>query len=101
MRTRLNLLDYIWVNILLITIGYQSAVAQSIPTGFAHVTVSNQWNQAVGLTFTKDGSAMFVWERAGTVWVVINNQKQLLIDISDEVGSFHDVGLLGFALHPN
>ncbi|HTF17513.1 MAG TPA: putative Ig domain-containing protein, partial [Chryseolinea sp.] len=74
--------------------------AQAPPAGFASVTVSNQWTEAVGLTFTQDGSKMFVWERGGKVWVVVNNQKQLLLDISDEVGAWWDHGLLGFALHP-
>ena len=64
-------------------------------------TISNQWNEVVGMSFTKDGNSMFVWERGGRVYVVINNQKQLLLDISDEVGGWHDHGLLGFALHPN
>jgi len=43
---------------------------------------------------------MFVWERPGKVWVTENNQKQLLLDISQEVGGYRDFGLLGFALHP-
>jgi PKD repeat protein len=32
--------------------------------------------------------------------VVENGQRQLLLDISEEVGAWHDHGLLGFALHP-
>ena len=56
--------------------------------------------QAVGLTFSEDGTEMFVWERDGSSWVVKNNQKQLMIDISEEVLGFHDHGMLGFALHP-
>ncbi|HMG88446.1 MAG TPA: PQQ-dependent sugar dehydrogenase, partial [Chryseolinea sp.] len=79
---------------------FSNSFAQNPPSGFASVTVSNQWNEAVGLTFGDDGTEMFVWERGGRVWVVKNNQKQLLIDISDEVGAFHDHGLIGFALHP-
>jgi glucose/arabinose dehydrogenase len=75
--------------------------AQTPPVGFASTTVSGQWNEAVGLTFSEDGTEMFVWERGGRVWVEKNNQKQLLIDISDEVGAWHDLGLLGFALHPH
>jgi glucose/arabinose dehydrogenase len=77
-----------------------SVGAQAPPAGFASVTVSGQWTEAVGLAFTQDGSKMFVWERGGKVWVVVNNQKQLVLDISDEVGSWWDHGLLGFALHP-
>ena len=44
---------------------------------------------------------MFVWEKAGKVWVVENGIKSLLIDISPEVGNWNDFGLLGFALHPD
>ncbi len=43
---------------------------------------------------------MFVWERGGRVWVVAGGQKSLVLNISDEVGAWHDHGLLGFALHP-
>jgi glucose/arabinose dehydrogenase len=76
-------------------------LAQDPPIGFASVTVSGQWNEAVGLTFTEDGLDMFVWERAGKLWVVRNNQRSLLLDITEEVGGWHDHGFLGFALHPH
>ncbi|MDQ4140943.1 MAG: PQQ-dependent sugar dehydrogenase, partial [Bacteroidota bacterium] len=55
----------------------------------------------MGLCFNSDGSQMFVWERTGKVYVVENSQKKIFIDISEEVGSYGDLGLLGFALHPN
>lgn len=54
----------------------------------------------MGLAFNKSGSQMFVWERPGKVWVVENNQRQLLLDITEGVGGWYDHGLLGFALHP-
>jgi glucose/arabinose dehydrogenase len=46
---------------------------------------------------------MYVWERAGRVWIVEDGVKLSppLIDISEEVGGWRDFGLLGFALHPN
>ncbi|RSK49836.1 PKD domain-containing protein [Hymenobacter rigui] len=74
--------------------------AQAPPAGFTSTVVSDQWNEAVGLTFTASGSHMFVWERPGKVWTVQNGQRRLLLDISEEVGAWHDHGLLGFALHP-
>ena len=83
----------------LLAIGYP-LLAQTPPGGFVSTTVSNQWDEAVGLTFDKSGTSMFVWERPGRVWVVENGQRQLLLDISPEVGAWHDHGLLGFALHP-
>src|SRR6187549_3524653 len=79
----------------------KTATAQNPPAGFASTTVSNGWNEVVGLTFTEDGQDMFVWERPGRVWVVTNNQRQLLLDISEEVGGWYDHGMLGFALHPH
>jgi hypothetical protein len=46
---------------------------------------------------------VYVWERAGKVWIVENGVKEVapLIDISEEVLSGPDLGMLGFALHPN
>ena len=69
-------------------------------TGFSTEVVSTNWNQAVGLEFNNAGDEMFVWERQGRVWVVKNNTKTLLLDIAEEVGSYGDLGLLGFALSP-
>jgi glucose/arabinose dehydrogenase len=45
---------------------------------------------------------MFVWEKAGRVWVVENGVKsaQPVIDIGEEVGDWADHGLLAFALDP-
>ncbi|WP_310397999.1 PKD domain-containing protein [Hymenobacter sp.] len=74
--------------------------AQAPPSGFQSTLVSGQWDEAVGLAFNKTGTQMFVWERPGRVWVVENNQRNLLLDISPEVGAWHDHGMLGFALHP-
>jgi len=79
-----------------VSLGY----AQSPPDGFSAITVSSGWVEPVGMTFSNDGQKMFVWERGGKVWVVEHGQKQLLLDISEEVGGWHDHGLLGFALHP-
>ena len=69
---------------------------------FIEETIGGTWNEAVGLTFSATGQ-MFVWERGGRVWPVDNGvkQSQPLIDISDEVGSWHDHGLMGLALHPD
>ena len=74
--------------------------AQTPPTGFTSTTASAGWNEAVGLTFNSTGK-MFVWERPGKVWVVVNGVRQQLLDISPEVGSWEDQGLLGFALDPS
>ncbi len=86
--------------LVLIAVSRPQLHAQTLPGGFSSSLVSGQWDQAVGLTFSKDGNQMFVWEKVGKVWVVKNNQKKLLIDISEEVGDWRDFGLLGFALDP-
>ncbi|WP_261990350.1 hypothetical protein [Hymenobacter sp. BT188] len=39
------------------------------------------WDEAVGITFNKSGTQMFVWERPGRVWVVENGQRSLVLDI--------------------
>lgn len=91
---------YLLLFLVSFSLSIHSLQAQTPPSGFSSVTVSSDWNEAVGLTFSKDGTKMYVWERGGRVWVVENGQKQLLLDISEEVGGWHDHGLLGFALHP-
>ncbi len=90
----------LWIYTVAYSLGYQNVFAQTPQSGFASVVVSNQWNEAVGLTFTKDGIDMFVWERGGKVYAVTGGIKRLVLDISEEVGAWHDHGLLGFALHP-
>src|SRR5438552_5434466 len=69
---------------------------------FVEEAIGGAWNEAVGLTFSAEGQ-MFVWERAGRVWLVENGvkQSQPLLDISEEVGSWHDHGLMSVALHPD
>ncbi len=84
----------------LLLLGSQQVQAQTPPTGFTSTVVSTGWNEAVGLTFSSSGK-MFVWERPGKVWVVVNGQRQLVLDISAEVGGWEDHGLLGLALDPN
>ncbi|MBJ6110377.1 PQQ-dependent sugar dehydrogenase [Hymenobacter sp. BT523] len=87
--------------LLLLLLFSSPLLAQTPPTGFVSTTVSAGWDEAVGLTFNSTGSRMFVWERPGRVWTVANGQRQLLIDIREEVGAWEDHGLLGFALDPN
>lgn len=78
------------------------AEAASLPAGFVEQSIGGAWNEAIGLLFDDNGR-MYVWERAGRVWIVENGVKLStpLIDISDEVGGWRDFGLLGFTLDPN
>ncbi|MFZ1685842.1 MAG: PQQ-dependent sugar dehydrogenase, partial [Flavobacteriales bacterium] len=56
----------------------------------------------VGFTFDANGR-MYVWEKAGKVWIVENGVKlnPPLLDINTEVGDWRDHGFLGFTLDPN
>jgi len=83
--------------------------AQTLPAGFfiSEVSSGSTWNAPVGTAFTNDGQRLFVWEKDGRVYVCnrqadgnYTKQSQAVLDISDEVGSWIDFGLLGFALHP-
>lgn len=80
-----------------------SLVVSAQPSGFVVENVGEGWNAAVGLTFSKDGKRMYVWEKGGKVWIVEDGERlpSPLIDISEEVGDWGDHGLLGFALDPN
>jgi glucose/arabinose dehydrogenase len=82
------------------------SAATMLPAGFVEEIIVGPWSEPVGLTFEPEqtsGGRMYVWERAGRVWIVENGIKVSppLIDISEEVGGWRDFGLLGFAFHPN
>jgi glucose/arabinose dehydrogenase len=72
-----------------------------LPPGFSKALITG-FDSPVGVAFDANGR-MYVWERAGRVWLVENGVKSAtpLIDISDEVGNWYEHGMLGFALHPN
>ncbi|MEJ8800596.1 PQQ-dependent sugar dehydrogenase [Pontibacter sp. H249] len=80
-----------------------ATAAHAQPTGFVEEEIGESWNAAVGLTFSKDGQRMYVWEKGGKVWIVEDGQRLPvpLLDISEEVGDWGDHGLLGFTLDPN
>ncbi|RMG57001.1 MAG: PKD domain-containing protein, partial [Bacteroidetes bacterium] len=56
----------------------------------------------VGLTFDQT-ERIYVWTKAGRVILIEDGEKlpDPLIDIGEEVATYGDHGLLGFALHPN
>ncbi|RYY14311.1 MAG: hypothetical protein EOO04_30410, partial [Chitinophagaceae bacterium] len=83
--------------------------AQTLPTGFASTDfiAGATWNSPVGVSFTPDGGKLFVWEKAGKLFVCnrqsngsYTRQTTPVIDISGEVGNWHDYGLTGFAFDP-
>ena len=56
----------------------------------------------VGVTWASDGR-MFIWQRNGVIRIYKNGQLLAtpFLDISDNVNTFDDRGMLGLALHPN
>ena len=80
--------------------------AFTLPPGFSEQAIGSGWVEPVGVAFDPSPDAanrVYVWERAGRVWIVENGVRLAtpLIDISDEVGAWRDFGMLGVALHPN
>jgi len=61
----------------------------------------------MGTVFSASGQQLFVWDKAGRVWVSTWNGSQYIrqttpvLNISDEVGDWRDFGLLSFCLDPN
>jgi glucose/arabinose dehydrogenase len=74
---------------------------------FSLTTISDGWNQALGAAFSKDAQRLFVWEKAGLVYVcnksgnTYTRQTTPVINLSAEVLNWMDHGLLGFALDPD
>ena len=69
------------------------------PPGFQEESFGS-WDLPMGITFDHDNK-MYVWERDGRVYSYLNSQKNLLIDIREEVATYGDFGLLSVALDPN
>ncbi len=79
---------------------FSTKIKAQLPTGFTEQLYSNGWQAPTGLIFDTNGK-MYVWEKAGKVYVVENGVKHLFLDISEEVADYGDLGILGFALDPN
>lgn len=76
--------------------------AQAVPTGFVLEDVVTGLNLGVGFDFAKDGR-IFIAEKRGVVKVVQNDTllPTAFVDISLQVNSHADRGLLGIAVHPD
>lgn len=81
-----------------------SAYAQEdIAEGFYDELVTDNFHLPLGIRFDNNGNC-FVWEKGGRVFVVDTNavlQENPLLDLHEEVMEFRDLGMLGFALHPD
>ncbi|MEN9674739.1 MAG: hypothetical protein RIS76_635, partial [Verrucomicrobiota bacterium] len=97
---------YLWWFIACWFLGWAWGIQASIlPEGFSEERVLGpdgaNWANATGMHF-EDNGRMYVWERGGRVWFQEHGTTawRLLIDLSDEVGNWGDLGLLGFTLDP-
>ncbi|MDX2282808.1 MAG: PQQ-dependent sugar dehydrogenase [Bacteroidia bacterium] len=96
MRTRFS---HVLLTLLLLVATGMAAWAQ--PAGFVNEEVSIGWNQATGFTWDPlDPDKMYVWEKAGKLWYIENGVRNVILDISEEVGDWGDYGLLSVALDP-
>src|SRR5437899_157770 len=76
--------------------------AATLPAGFIETTIDGTYEDFVGVAFDAIGS-VYAWDRLGRVWIIENDVKlpTPVLDISEEVGGYHDHGMLGLALDPN
>jgi len=76
----------------------------SLPPHFQAVALPGVYNLPVNLTFTPDGTRIFLLEKPGVVRVLDGSsgiaQAAPFLDLSAEVNNDHDRGLLGIELHP-
>ncbi|WP_080055167.1 RICIN domain-containing protein [Spirosoma aerolatum] len=78
-----------------------------LPAGFHNNLVQSGYATPMGTVFSADAKQLFVWDKAGRVWVSTWNgtkyvkQTTALLDISPEVGNWRDFGLLSLCLDPN
>ncbi len=98
----------LWLIILLTCLlSAKSSLFAQLPSGFSKSTVQENYTSPVGLIFSGDGNRFFVWEKSGKVWASTWNgssyvrQSTAMIDISEEVGEWNDLGLHSICLDPN
>ena len=74
-----------------------------LPDGFYDEIVADNLDQYIGVVFDEAGRG-YVWRRTGEVYLLDTNGVLMpdpIIDISEEVASWWDMGMLGFTLDPN
>ena len=89
--------------LIIILIVFSNDQTYSQQPNFSNLVVSSGWSDIEGFVWDSTGQ-QYVWEKGGRVWVVDTAGNKLpspLVDISDEVGSWRDHGLNGFALDPD
>ena len=78
-----------------------------LPEDYSSTTLPETFASPMGTIFSSDGSKMFVWTNAGQIFLFNWDgtqyvmQANAVLDISDEVSSYRDFGLLSICLDPN
>ena len=77
-------------------------ITQTVPSGFVLEDVVTGLNQGVVFDFAPDGR-IFIGEKGGAVRVFEDGtlESAPFIDLSSQVNSRHDRGMLGLAVHPD
>src|SRR5688572_29904506 len=98
-----NLIPVLFITLLL---GKVQAQSFSDPN-FSVVPVISGWTEPVGAAFSRDAEKLFVWEKAGMLYVcnksgsTYTKQTTPVLDLRNEVLNWRDHGLMGFALDPD
>ena len=96
---RKNLIHVLLLSFLMVS--GQFLMAQLAPN-FSIERLSSNWFSVTGIQFDENGH-LWGWSKFGQVFLAKEDysQPQVVLDISEEVVTYGDLGLLGFALHPN
>jgi len=72
------------------------------PEGFVEEVAYDEFDVAAGILFA-DSSLSVVWELNGKVWIIVDGEVAdgPIIDISEEVAFYGDLGMIGATLHPD
>ncbi|MCB0518806.1 MAG: PQQ-dependent sugar dehydrogenase [Lewinellaceae bacterium] len=84
-------------------ITFVQVLSAQLPQGFTDELVSDGWTRLIGPVFDATGRG-FAWSQTGYVWRLDESGKPLptpLLDLSEEVAGWHDVGMNGMVLDPN
>lgn len=81
---------------------FNNQASAQLPEGFEYTLLSDQIPGAVTIDFAENG-LMYVCDLSGKVWLIEDDeiQPEPVLDISDEVANYGELGCLGFALHPD
>jgi glucose/arabinose dehydrogenase len=88
--------------VLFLTFFFAHHLNGQIPAEFEFSQVTNQIPGAVTADFAANGN-IYVSDFAGRVWLIQDGVLNTtpVLDISEEVGGYGELGCLGFALHPD